>query len=246
MNDQPLEPTDADDDERSEIVFHEPRMRDFEPSFGDDDLIDLVTRHFDEHIGEAASVFHELVSDLVHVDVHYIPTTEDRPFHVLYTTGMSERPMHLPEGYEGPRYAEVFIILPEEWKLTEADFEDDDNYWPIRWMKELARLPHEYETWLGPGHTVPNGDPPEPFAPGTQLCCMMAVPPLIGDDDFALIERGKDGEDTIGLLMLMPLYKDEMEYKLDKGAEELLEKFEKLNLDVAELFQPDRPNACAK
>lgn len=235
-----------DDEDASDIIIHERRMRSFEPSFGNDALIDAVVAHFDRHVGQATRVLHEIISDLVHVDIHIIPADDDRPFVVLYTSGMSERPMHLPEGYDGPRFAELFIILPEDWNLTEEGFEDEDNYWPIRWLKELARLPHEYETWLGPGHTVPHGDPPEPFAPGTELCCMMATPPLAFEEDFAEIRRGEDGEDTIGILMLMPLYIEEMECKLKKGVDELMDRFESIDLNIIDLFLPDRPNACAK
>jgi hypothetical protein len=165
---------------------------------------------------------------------------------VLYTTGMAERPMTLPEGYDGPRYAELFMILPEDWKLGQEELKHEANDWPLRWLKELARLPHEYETWLGPGHTVPNGNPPEPFAPNTKLCCMMAAPPLVFGDDFPLIPRDDDDGKTIGLLMLLPLYREEMEYKLKHGAEELIDRFEKRGMDVVHLFQPDRPNVCRR
>ena len=35
------------------------------------------------------STFHELISDIVHIDVGIIRATEERPFSILYTMGMS-------------------------------------------------------------------------------------------------------------------------------------------------------------
>ena len=49
----------------------------------------------------------------------------------------------------------------------DPDFETPGGYWPYRMLKELARLPHEFDTFLWKGHTVPNGDPPQPYGPNT-------------------------------------------------------------------------------
>ncbi len=145
------------------------------PAFGSDD-IQRLSHHIEEHVGEIEMVFHELISDLVHVDVHWIKATPQRPFHVLVTTGMSDLPMTVPKGAEAHRYAELAIALPADWNMNEADWQDEDHYWPIRWLKMLARFPHEYETWLAVPHTVPNGDPAERFAPSTALCGWLISP----------------------------------------------------------------------
>ena len=42
-------------------------------------------------------VFHELLSDLVHIDVNIMRPDETHPYYVMYTTGMSDMPMTLPE-----------------------------------------------------------------------------------------------------------------------------------------------------
>lgn len=66
--------------------------------------------------------------------------------------GGDEAPMNAPEGAEEWRYAELLCVLPADW--------------PVRRLKSLARLPHEHDTWPGPGHTIPHGDPAERRAPG--------------------------------------------------------------------------------
>src|SRR5690606_35651519 len=111
--------------------------------YGDADAMDAICAHFTEHVGEASMVFHEIVSDLVHIDVHQIPPSDERPFWTLYTTGMSDRPMSAPEGAEDCRYAELMIKLPAAWpidRLNEwpqggADAETERMYWPVRWLK---------------------------------------------------------------------------------------------------------------
>ena len=52
----------------------------------------------------------------------------------------------------------------------------------MRWLKQLARMPHEYDTWLWTGHTVPNFDPPEPYDESTSLCGALVMPPMLVPD----------------------------------------------------------------
>jgi hypothetical protein len=33
----------------------------------------------------------------------------------------------------------------------------------IKTLRWLAHFPHTYKTWVGSGHTIPNGNPPGPF-----------------------------------------------------------------------------------
>ena len=95
-------------------------------------------------------VYHELISDLVHIDVNIMRPTEERPYYVMYTTGMSDMPMTLPEEIadrEDLKHAELFMFLPGEWNPGETGQLDSDipdsEYWPIRLIKYLARFPHE-------------------------------------------------------------------------------------------------------
>jgi hypothetical protein len=68
MSDQPSEFSDSG----SPIYRHKPRDKPFEMAFGDAGHIQLVEAHISQHLGEPETVFHELVSDLVHIDVHII------------------------------------------------------------------------------------------------------------------------------------------------------------------------------
>jgi hypothetical protein len=152
--------------------------------------LESLQQHFDRFFGEGDSVFHEIVSDLVHIDVHMIAPRPERDWWTLYTTGMSDRPMTVPWGAAEKRFAELILALPPGWKIdslkaTPAPEDLERWYWPFRWIKTLARFPHEYRTWLGPGHTIPNGDPPKPFAPTTRMCGWLLLPPVNVDERAA-------------------------------------------------------------
>ena len=93
-------------------------------------------------------VFHELLSDLVHIDVNIMRPDETHPYYVMYTTGMSDMPMTLPEEIqdrEDLRYGELYMFLPKEWNPGEAGQINSDiaqeEYWPIGLIKYLARFP---------------------------------------------------------------------------------------------------------
>jgi len=213
---------------------------DFEGPGGDSSM-DEISEHIEKHVGEIHMVFHELISDQVHIDVHWVKPTKERPYHTLVTSGMSDKPMSTPEGVEGCDYTELSICLPEDWKVSEEDFKDETYYWPIRWLKTLARFPHEYNTWLGYGHTVPNGDPPAPFADNTELTTMVLLPTILfGEEFFTLSLENK----TINFFSLVPLYTEEADLKLKKGVEALFDGFDKY--EVSDIVQIDRPNTVGK
>jgi hypothetical protein len=232
------------DQERSEsgspIYHHQPSQKGFVPASGDYETIGRVEKHIEEHIGKPDLVWHEIVSHLVHIDVHMVNPTPERNYYTLVTSGMSSQPMtKMPPGAEDLRFAELVICLPPTWKVSQSDFQNEENYWPLRWLKVLARLPHEYDTWLWVSHTVPNGDPPKPFARNTQLCGMMLMQPtMLFSDTF--IELKMSAEKTVYFLSVIPLYREEMDFKLKHGADLLLKGLSAY--DVNEILDVKRRN----
>ncbi|KAA5539933.1 suppressor of fused domain protein [Roseiconus nitratireducens] len=208
----------------STVYRHEARSREFEVAIGDEQSIRRIDAHIEKYIGEVNSVWHELVSDLVHIDVHWVRPTEERPFHTLVTSGMSDRAMSPPEGAEELAYTELMVCLPSDWKLDENSLEESKNYWPIQWLKYLARFPHEYETWLFDGHTVPNGDPAEPLDPSNDFIGWLLTFPSTVPQEF--IELKLSDDKSIYFLAIVPLFQNEMDYKLHKGTAKLLERFD--------------------
>ncbi len=224
------------------IMRHTERTKPFEFATGDSEHIDAIERHIEQFVGPVEMVFHELVSDLVHIDVHHVRPGPGRDFHTLITTGMSDRPMTVPEDAEDFQFAELMLCLPPEWLLTRTDFADEQNYWPIRLLKVLARLPHEYDTWLGVGHTVPNGgEEPQPYANNTKFCCAMITPPLRFAPEFRQLELD---DRVINFYSVWPLLPDETEFKLKHGFDPLVERL--LARGVSEVIDITRSSACRR
>ena len=205
------------------------------PELYTEEEIIAVEAHISEYFGDFPNVFHELLSPDIHVDIAVIPPTPEKNFYTFVTMGMGAHRMTVPkelEKYQLER-AELLINMPADWNISSNDEKD---YWPLRWLKIMARLPGEQETWLGWGHTVPAG---EPFAENTKLECMILVSPVPfknGAEKCIL----PDG-DVILFYQMIPIYEEEMNFKLDNDAEELLQMFDD---DMFEYVKIDRKNVC--
>ena len=244
MNDQEFSPS-GDPIYRYENIY----PKEFLHSKGEWKNIEAISDHIEKHVGVVDTVFHEIVSHRVHIDIHWVKPSEAFPFHTLVTSGMSDVPMNVPEGLSSERYAEVCILLPEYWLNAENDyatlkelFKDENIYWPVRWLKQIALFPHEYDTWVGRGHTIPNGAEAAPFAGNTKLGCMILFPSVSLGKDFFSLPINEDK--TIHFYCLYPLYKEEMDYKLKKGTGALLDKFAKKYM--SDIVDPDRENLSVK
>ena len=210
-----------------------------EPEVYTEDEMSAVEQHIGKTFGPVEMVFHELVSPDIHVDICMIPPSEERDYYTLVTMGMGAHRMNVPEElaeYKLER-AELAIALPPDWKLDEASLKDERWYWPIGLLKVLARLPIAEDTWLGFGHTM---DKQSPFAEGTELCAAI----LVGPQD-AVWEGGEvcilPGGQEVNFYQVIPLYRDEMEYKLDHDADALLDKM----ADVSFVVDPSRRDVLA-
>jgi hypothetical protein len=222
------------------VVHHREGPKSFAPP--PEELgVDAISRHIERHLGPVVSVFHELVSDAVHLDVHWVRPSPARPYHFLVTSGMSDRPMNIPAGLDAPRRIELMMTLPERWAVGDAAFENESWYWPLRQLKTLARFPHKYDTWLGEGHSVTNDDPPQPLAPDTRLCGALLQPPQHVPAAFReLRSKGR----TIRFLAVVPLYEEEMTLKLREGTASLLELLRKDG--VTDVVDPARRNVARR
>lgn len=200
--------------------------------------LEEISAHIEKYLGPVETVFHEVVSDTVHIDVHFVMPTSESDCVRLVTSGMSDLPMTVPEQSSAPRYAEVMMTLPAGWKLDSESFKNEEWYWPVRLLKSLARLPHKYATWLGVGHTMPNGDPAEPYASNTKLCGAIIVPPLTAPDAFDTLAINEDK--VISFYSVIPIYQAEMDLKLRKGSDELFRRFSAKGIsDFVDINRPD-------
>ena len=206
-----------------------------------------IEAHFDSQFpGRESFVYHELISDIVHIDVHTMKPTQEQPFYVVFTTGMSDKPMSVPR--ELPKkerqdleLAELFLFLPGSWDMGGEGKSASDihpaHFWPIRMLKFLARFPHQYQTWLAYGHTIPNGPDYAPLDDSVSFGGVV----LSGGTGPLCSMTARDGR-KINFYQLIPAYKEEIEYKLKYGMDELQRVFQEKDLPL--VLDPHRPNLC--
>lgn len=173
--------------------------------------LEEIENHVEKYIGKVDRVFHELVSDIIHVDILIVEPTVEKDYYSLITSGMSDKPMNVSPEQSSP-YIELLLKLPSSWKLSQEDFKDEDNYWPVRLLKSLARFPHLYNTFLGYGHTVQNGNY-DKYASNTQFSGSILLP-MFDDGERELVISP---EKTITFYTVLPLYEKEIKFALEKG-----------------------------
>ena len=124
-----------------------------------------IAAHVERHIGPIQQVYTDTEVDPP-INVLYVPPTEDRRYHTLITSGMSARAMNVSPESDAPTCVELMATLPRSWDLGAAPDAgaSASALWPLRELRRLARLPQQSKTWIGWGHTIANGSPPQPFA----------------------------------------------------------------------------------
>lgn len=207
-----------------------------------EEFIEQISQHIESCIGPVESVLHEVISDTVHIDVHIAKPSQQNPWVRLITSGMSDLPMQIPEGAPVARFKELMISLPPTWRLDKDSPNDERWYWPIRLLKYLARMPHKYKTWLGTGHTIPNGDPSSPYAANTKLCGAIILPSVTTSAAFRNLKIS--GVKEIEFSSVVPLYEAEMNLKLRSGVDELLKRLSRHNL--SDVVDPNRVDSTTK
>ncbi|MGD0612349.1 MAG: suppressor of fused domain protein [Anaerolineales bacterium] len=185
------------------------------------EMLNRIEAHIKEHIPGEGTVSHEIITSQVHIDVHIRMPTPYRQFITLVTCGMSSRPMNAPYDFQKFKFAELLICLPPDWDLSEGVFNDEQKYWPIKCLRNLALRPHANDSWLWTDHIVPNGEPPKPYASDTKLCGALISKPTLFRQDFVFLRL--DDNRIVHFLSVVPLYKEEMMVMRRRGQEALRE-----------------------
>jgi hypothetical protein len=181
--------------------------------FSDEPTAEYVERRealYTELFGPIETVSHEVMPFVPHIDVYvHAPGYDGRDFYTLITGGMSDIPMTVPaEAGDQARRAELILYCAEP----------KPEY--VAFLRFLAHFPHDNGTWLGVGHTMPNGDPPSPFFSGSDLTSLILIDSILAPDrSFA--ERLTLGGDPVDLLWVVPLTTAECELKLQHGLDAL-------------------------
>jgi len=187
-----------------------------------------------EYFGNFDNVFHEIVSDTIHIDVAIIEPNENKDYYTLATFGVGAKKMNFNDAYNR---MELLIHLPKNWQVKSNE---EKWYWPIRLLKTLGRFPFGENTWLGQGHTIQYE---EGFIEGTDFAGVILDRALGNDGKYPLVYTEK-GE-QVHFLQVIPIYRTEMDFKISsEKAEDLLVLLPKVGHDY--LVDVNRKNVIAK
>ena len=227
------------DEEQDALKFKE--IKSDLPAYYDEEDKKALESYIDKEFGKSEEVFHELESPDIHCDVYVIKPRPGADYYTLVTGGMGAYTMNVPDDYPYAANMELVINLPPTWNIKS---EEEKDYWPIRWLKFLSRLPIEHNTYLGSGHTIPSGEPLE----GTNFTGVILVGANSQEEDEegvklpAVVElpSGKNVE----FFYLQPLYDEEMNFKLENGTGDLFDKFIEQDIPYPPVVDVNRKNVC--
>ena len=189
-----------------------------------EDLAHELIAHIELHVGAKANVnsLQNIIPySSVSIAVQTIESHSDEAPGLIFTTGMSYRPMWREDG-NGIPFAELCMYLPASWRPTP---DIDDRIWPWQSLQQIANLPHmDDERYKREGYSC---DPevvcvsgkPEPLGVGTEFCAFLLQPNVTGGLQPYKSASGK----TVQLITAMPIYPDEYELAQREGVPKLIE-----------------------
>lgn len=193
-----------------------------------------LEQYITDTFGVIDDVFHEIISVDIECSIYVIKPTDAQPYYTLITGGMGAYQMNTPD-INTPSRAELIIRVPAGWDLTSNKEKD---YWPIRWLKNLARQPLHQDSHLASGHTLTTYTLADTNFEGLLL--------LEADNQYDNIACTMLSDDKFILFyQLIPLYRQELQYKLDHGLMSLMQKLEQAGIPYPPVVDSHRPNVCA-
>ena len=201
--------------------------------------VEKVEAYIKQQYGEFEEVFHEIVSLDIHCDIAMVPPTDERPYYTLVTMGAGAYKMDIPKELKKWKLerAEYVIFLPKDWNIK-SDKEED--YWPVRMLKDIARFPIYTGSWITLGHTVTMNEDSSPVASNTELNSCILLNSFGKDKQVVEALKLRLFGDEVNFWQVFPLYQEEVEFTFEHSTNELIE----LLKDVPMVVDINRKNYC--
>lgn len=134
------------------------------------------------------------------------------PVTVILTNGLSDYKMPVPDKLKGREHNELCFCLPSYWEWE--DLENPNMNWIFPWLQKLSKHVVEKQTWFGHGHTIPNGKDLAPLSPTMRQNHLILSAPVLLENELKPVSIG---EKEVNFLTIIPIFPDEMDFKLAKG-----------------------------
>lgn len=142
------------------------------------------------------------------------------PITVIMTSSLSNYEMPVSEKWKGREFNELFVCLPSYWDLN--DLQNINSNWVYEWLFKLERFVLEKQSWFGPGHTIPCGNPPVTISHLLKQEYFIFLDPIFLESEMKpMTVAGKN----IHFLAIVPIFGDELDYKMGKGTQKFIRKF---------------------
>jgi hypothetical protein len=136
-----------------------------------------------------------------------------RDYWTLVTCGMSDVEMSVPAGVNAPKRVELIFYCSEP---------KDEYVDTLRW---LSHFPEGHKTWVGPGYTIPNGNPPKPLWGCPGLDTILLLPTFIARPDGTSATELSIAGDSVHFLWVVPATAAECGLKHKRGLDAILDLF---------------------
>lgn len=172
-----------------------------------------------KEFGSIDEIFQEIVSPDIKLDILVSNPTEARPYYVLVTCGAGAYRMDIPSRYAGLEleYAEYIICLPSYWNINTNE---EHFFWPIRMLKDVARIPVSDNTWLAYGHDIDLCEEGEALGDTCFNSCVLLH--LFDEEGHEPVFHFSDGR-KLNLLLIYPTFPEELELFTEEGLTSFLE-----------------------
>ena len=172
---------------------------------------DVVISHLRRHFGEIHEFsLQEIVGCL---RIHIVPSAASRECILLATSGASVYG-------ESAKY-ELLVVLPKDWDLRDID--DRHSFWPVDCLRAVADCGARIE----PEDTFSYGEADEEKEDIAGFSGFIVLPEL---NDYGKLVL--DNGDVIQFLLLIPLYREEIDLARSRGVYALLSLFRENNIDI--------------
>jgi hypothetical protein len=138
---------------------------------------------------------------------------------LIMTNGLSDYSMPVPEKYKGRENNELYFCLPSYWDWQAL--ENPSMNWIYPWIRKMAKHVVDKATWFGHGHTFPNGKELSSISATMKQDHFILLDPILLSNELCPLECGAK---SIHFLAIVPIFKDEMDYKQARGTFKLLQK----------------------